>query len=148
MLELLLRPPTCFLMVAAGRWAERPQPGRRQNLISATVWHDYRDRKRPRIERRDRSLLRQLLKAKRRCRQDVLQQAAQLGDLGLEFAAPGCGIGLPAVLVRASGLALIAGVGSNRGALRSFLFLLRSSPGSLLRITLALLTTLSFGPRS
>jgi hypothetical protein len=52
------------------------------------------------------------------------------------------------VLVRAPGLALIAGVGANCGSLRPLLFLLRSSPGSLLPVTLALLTTLRFGPHS
>jgi hypothetical protein len=52
------------------------------------------------------------------------------------------------VLVRAPGLALIAGVRANRSSLRPFLFLLRNSPGSLLRLTLALLTTLRLGPGS
>jgi len=43
---------------------------------------------------------------------------------------------------------LITGVSSNRGPLRPLAFLLRSSPGSLLRVTLALLTTLRFSPGS
>jgi len=38
--------------------------------------------------------------------------------------------------------------GLNRGPLRPLAFLLRSSPGSLLRVTLALLTTLRFSPGS
>jgi hypothetical protein len=55
----------------------------------------------------------------------------------------GGGIGLAPVLISTQRLALITGVGSISGAPGSFLFLLRSLPGSLMGITLALLTTLS-----
>ena len=77
-----------------------------------------------------------------------MQQPAQFGDLRVQFMGPGGGIGLAFVLVGTQRLALITGVGPHCGTPGSFLFLLRSPPGSFLRITLALLTTLSLGPGS
>ena len=53
MLELRLRPPGRLLMLSASGGAERPQPGRRLDLIGALVGHHDRDGQRSRGERRD-----------------------------------------------------------------------------------------------
>jgi hypothetical protein len=148
MLELCPSPLARLLVLSAGRRAQRSQPRRRLDLVSARIGHHRWDRQRPRIERRNSDLMRQLLQPKRvRC-QDGVQQPAQLGDLAVQFMGPGGGIGLAPVLVGTQCLALITGVGPHRGTLGSFLFLLCGPPGSFLGITLALLTTLSLGPGS
>jgi hypothetical protein len=50
------------------------------------------------------------------------------------------------MLIGAKRLALISGLSADRGPVRPFSFLLLSSPGSLLRLMLALLAALRLGP--
>jgi hypothetical protein len=148
MVELFLSPLARLLVLPAGRRAQRSQSCRRLDLVSATIWHHDRHGQWPGIERRNPDLLRQLLQAKRARRQDGAQEAAQLGDLRIQFMGPGGGISVAPMLISTQRLALITSVGPHRGTPGSFLFLLRSLPGSFLGITLALLTTLSLSPGS
>jgi hypothetical protein len=146
LLELRLRAAACLLMVPAGRRAEGTQPTGRLDLVGALVGHHDRNTKRPGSERRDGDLPDQLLNLERRCRQDALQDSGQPGDLSTGLAGPGRRVHVAAVLIGAKRLALISSLSSDRGPLRPFSFLLLSSPGSLLRLMLALLAALRLGP--
>lgn len=146
LLELLLRLPACLLMVAAGRRAEGTQPRGRLDLVGALVGHHDRNTKRPGSERCDGDFPDQLLNLERRCRQDALQDSSQPGDLSIGVAGPGRCVHFTAMLIGAKRLALISGLSADRGPLRPFSFLLLNSPGSQLRLMLALLAALRLGP--
>jgi hypothetical protein len=121
-------------------------PTGRLDLVGALVGHHDRNTKRPGSKRRDGAFPHQLLNLERRCRQDALQDAGQPGDLGIHLAGPRRRAHFAAMLVGAKRLALISGLSADRGPVRPFLLLLLSSPGSLLRLKLALLAALRLGP--
>jgi hypothetical protein len=75
-----------------------------------------------------------------------LQDSSQPGDLSIGLAGPRRRAHFAAMLIGAKRLALISGLSADRGPLRPFSFLLLSSPGSLLRLMLALLAALRLGP--
>ena len=148
MLELSLRPLACLLIFPARARAEHTQPRRRLNLIGTLVRHHDRNSQRPRCEWRDGDFLHQLLKLERRRRQNAGQNARQPGDLSVKLPRPGCGVHLPAVLIRAQRLTLISRVGANRSTLCPLMLQLLGAPGSLLRLILALLAALRLRPGS
>ena len=90
----------------------------------------------------------QLFKPERRCRQNVLQNASQRGDLSIKLPCPGRGVHLPAMLIRTLRITLISRLGADRGALRAFSLQLLGTPGSLLRLVQALLAALCLRPGS
>ena len=73
-LELLLRPSACLLVIPAARRAKRTQPSGRRDLIVTLVGQHDRNGKRPGSKRRDRDFPDQLLKLKWRCSQNALQR--------------------------------------------------------------------------
>jgi hypothetical protein len=146
MLELRLRSPVFFFMPTAGGRAERAQPRRRLDLIGTLVGHHDRNSQWSRSERRNVDFLYQLLKPERWRRQDVLQNASQPCDLGIQLPRSGRAVHLSTLLIGAQRLTLISCLSANHGTLRAFLFQLLSAPCSLLRLVQTLLTALRLRP--